>query len=308
MKRPLVSIIMPVYNGANYLGKAIESALAQSYDNKEIIVVDDGSDDGGATAAVIASFGNRITALKKENGGVSSALNLGISMMKGEYFVWLSHDDLLLPDLLERQIQVLNAKGLDDEKSIVCCQMRLIDAKGKALFRPHKVLKGMKSGEEIYRLLISGGNICYFTMLIPKAAMDRVGPFDTGFRYVQDKLYWKSLAKSGCRFYFYGEELCLLRTYRGQLSEKLKPIYKDEMLLYLTPDIEALKKDYDKLLCFGILKYAAKRDLNAVKSEMVSLLKAHDDYGAGVAVRCFWVRKKYLLRQLFKKIYMLGRG
>ena len=54
---------MPVYNGADYLGKAIESAIAQNYENKEIIVVNDGSDDGGATAAVIKSFGDKIIAV-----------------------------------------------------------------------------------------------------------------------------------------------------------------------------------------------------------------------------------------------------
>ena len=246
---------MPVYNGADYLGAAIESAIAQDYENKEIIVINDGSDDGGATAAVIKSFGDKIIAIEKENGGVSSALNLGVSVMKGDYFAWLSHDDLLKSNYLSRQVEVLNKQTLADGNTVVCCQAGLIDAKGKKLFRPHKTLNGMKSGEEIYRLLISGGNICYFTMLIPKSAMDKVPPFNTAFRYVQDKLYWKSLAANGCRFYFHGAELCLLRTYSGQLSEKLKPIYKDEMLLYLSPDIDALEKKFDAELAKGILFY-----------------------------------------------------
>lgn len=308
MKKPLVSIIMPVYNGANYLGKAIESALAQDYENKEIIVVNDGSDDGGATAAVIRSFGNKIIAVEKENGGVSSALNLGISMMKGEYFAWLSHDDMYKPDYLSKQIEILEEKKLADGNTIVCCQTSLIDAKGKKLFRPHKTLSGMKSGGEIYRLLISGGNICYFTMLIPKAAIDKVPPFNTEFKYVQDKLFWKSLAKIGCRFFFYEEELCLLRIYSGQLSEKLKPIYKDEMLLYLKPDIEALETKFDPALAKGIMFYASKRDLKSVKEQMKALLKAKNAYSAALGIKCAYIRVKYLIRQTIKKLYMLGRG
>jgi len=308
LKKPLVSIIMPVYNGADYLGKAIESAIAQNYENKEIIVVNDGSDDGGATAAVIKSFGDKIIAVEKENGGVSSALNLGISVMKGQYFAWLSHDDMYKPDYLSRQVEMLEKNGLGDGNTVICCQASLIDAKGKRLFRPHKTLNGMKSGEEIYRLLISGGNICYFTMLIPKAAIDKVPPFNTSFKYVQDKLFWKSLAKNGCRFFFYGEELCLLRTYRGQLSEKLKPIYKDEMLKYLSPDIEALEKSFDPTLAKGILFYAAKRNLTAVKKKMKNLLKTKRVYGCGTALKCVYIRSKYLARQMIKKLYMIGRG
>ncbi len=308
MNKPLISIIMPVYNGADYLGNAIRSALAQDYENKEIIVVDDGSDDGGKTAAVIESFGDKVIHLSKPNGGVSSALNLGISHMKGDFFVWLSHDDLLKPKLLSRQIKELCDKNLSDGNTIVCCQTGLIDAKGKKLFRPHKKLNGLKSGEEIYRLLISGGNICYFTMLIPKAAMDKVPPFNTKFRYVQDKLYWKSLAASGCRFWFYDEELCLLRTYRGQLSEKLKHIYKDEMRLYLAEDMKALRTDFDLELAKGILFYTSKRGLTELRDEVRAMLKEQDKYTVALMAKSRYIRTKYLVRQFIKKIYLLGRG
>ena len=93
IKNPLVSIIIPVYNGSNYLKKAIDSALSQTYKNIEIIVVNDGSKDDGATEQVALSYGDKINYYLKENGGVSSALNFGISKMKGDYFSWLSHDD-----------------------------------------------------------------------------------------------------------------------------------------------------------------------------------------------------------------------
>ena len=91
---PKVSIIIPVYNGANYVSEAIDSALAQTYKNIEIIVVNDGSSDDGATEKIAKSYGDRIRYFAKENGGVSSALNFGIRQMTGEWFSWLSHDDL----------------------------------------------------------------------------------------------------------------------------------------------------------------------------------------------------------------------
>ena len=89
-----VTIMIPVYNGSNYLKEAIESALAQTYKNKEVVVVNDGSTDDGKTAAIAKSFGNKIKYYEKENGGVSTALNLGIKKATGDYICWLSHDDL----------------------------------------------------------------------------------------------------------------------------------------------------------------------------------------------------------------------
>ena len=88
--QPLVSIIIPVYNGSDFLRQAVNSALGQTYTNIEVIIVNDGSNDNGKTEEVALSYGKRVRYLCKENGGVASALNFGISQMKGEYFSWLS--------------------------------------------------------------------------------------------------------------------------------------------------------------------------------------------------------------------------
>ena len=95
---PLVSIVIPVYNGSDYLAEAIDSALAQTYGNIEIIVINDGSSDNGKTREVAGKYGDRIRYFEKENGGVPTALNLGIKEMKGDYFSWLSHDDVYFPE------------------------------------------------------------------------------------------------------------------------------------------------------------------------------------------------------------------
>ena len=101
---PLVSIIIPVYNGGNFLRDAIESALNQTYPNIEVIVVNDGSDDCGETEKIASDFVGKIVYLSKENGGVSSALNFGIQQMKGDFFSWLSHDDLYVETKIEEQL------------------------------------------------------------------------------------------------------------------------------------------------------------------------------------------------------------
>ena len=111
---PMVSIIIPVFNGANYIREAIDSALAQTYKNIEVIVVNDGSIDD--TDQIVLSYGNKVRYFTKENGGVSSALNLALREMRGEYFSWLSHDDLYLPDKVKIQIEHLN---LLKEKDVI---------------------------------------------------------------------------------------------------------------------------------------------------------------------------------------------
>jgi glycosyltransferase involved in cell wall biosynthesis len=108
-KKPLVSIVIPLYNGSNFLSEAINCALNQTYSNIEIIVINDGSKDDGAGRDVALSFGDKIRYFEQENGGVSAALNNGISKMKGEYFSWLSHDDLYTIDHIEKQVSMLRS-------------------------------------------------------------------------------------------------------------------------------------------------------------------------------------------------------
>ena len=110
---PKVSIIIPAYIASNYLAEAIDSALKQTYKNIEILVINDGSKDNGATREIaekyIAEHMGIVRYIEKENGGSSSALNTGIRNMKGEWFSWLSHDDLYYPDKAEKQITYINA-------------------------------------------------------------------------------------------------------------------------------------------------------------------------------------------------------
>ena len=133
---PLVSIIIPAYNASNYLAQAIDSALAQTYPNVEIIVVNDGSKDDGATERVALSYGDKIRYFCKENGGSSSALNMGIANMTGQWFSWLSHDDLYVPEMLAKQIDYMRSMRISENelsKHIFFSASELIDADGKTI-------------------------------------------------------------------------------------------------------------------------------------------------------------------------------
>ncbi|MBR3624515.1 MAG: glycosyltransferase family 2 protein, partial [Selenomonadaceae bacterium] len=113
-REPIVSVVIPVYNGSNFLKYAIESALSQTYRKCEIIVINDGSDDQGITKKIAKSYGVKIKYAEQENRGTAAALNHGLRLMNGEYFVWLSHDDTLMPYKVEAQLEAIRKSGNED--------------------------------------------------------------------------------------------------------------------------------------------------------------------------------------------------
>lgn len=128
MKHPLVSILINNFNYAHYLGATIDSALEQTYDNIEAIVVDDGSTDN--SKEVIAAYKERVIPILKENGGQASAVNAGFAASKGDLIVLLDSDDLLLPGVIDDVV-----KCFERNANAVKCQFRLqvIDATGHLL-------------------------------------------------------------------------------------------------------------------------------------------------------------------------------
>ena len=188
MFRPLVSIVIPVYNGANYVAEAIDSALAQTYDNFEVIVVNDGSRDDGATEKICLSYGDRIRYFHKENGGVATALNYGIEQMRGEYFSWLSHDDKYKPGKVARQIEYL---ALQEDKTVLLYggYENFNDKQGVFETMDYAA---MYSGEQLSSPLFPVTHLALngCTLLIHKSHFDRVGGFDPGLPTTQDYDLW----------------------------------------------------------------------------------------------------------------------
>jgi glycosyltransferase involved in cell wall biosynthesis len=107
-KKPLVSVVIPTWNRARTIKRAIDSVFSQTYPSIEIIIVDDGSTDG--TSDLINTYGKKVRYVKVEHGGVSKALNIGIKMTKGEYVAFLDSDDEFYPKKIERQIRAMLQK------------------------------------------------------------------------------------------------------------------------------------------------------------------------------------------------------
>ena len=194
---PLVSIVIPVYNGSNYMREAIDSALNQTYSNIEVIVVNDGSTDN--TDEIAKSYGEKIRYLKKENGGVSTALNLAIENMKGEYFSWLSHDDVYLPQKIESQINIL--RNLKDKTTVIYGGYKYINEKGEILQEIH--LESDFSLDDLNKPLFSlfHEQLSGCTLLIHSSHFQRVGVFDVTLKTTQDYDLWFRILRKGNIYY-----------------------------------------------------------------------------------------------------------
>jgi len=175
---PLVSIIIPVYNGANYLREAIDSALAQTYENCEVIVVNDGSNDG-KTESICLSYGDRIRYFSKPNGGVASALNLGIKNMRGDWFAWLSHDDLFSTDRISADITLLTTYT---DACISYCKCITIDEKGSIIEEIIPSINRVTNLRDV--MMLAGINMC--SMTISRKCFDKAGRFDESNLTMQD--------------------------------------------------------------------------------------------------------------------------
>ncbi|NMJ41499.1 glycosyltransferase [Roseomonas sp. JC162] len=192
MTRALVSIVIPVFNGSDFLGEAIESALAQTWREIEVIVVDDGSDDGGATRRVVAGFGDAVRLIARPNGGVGAALNAGIAAMRGDWFAWLSHDDLYHPERIARHAEAVMARPVP---SVSFGDVDAIAEDGGFVVQ-YRHTRGFEDdgvvGNGIRAVLEGRLNGC--AMLVPRACLEAAGGFDPGLPTTQDYALWYRLA------------------------------------------------------------------------------------------------------------------
>lgn len=183
---PKVSIIIPVFNGSNYLRQAIDSALSQTYPNFEVMVINDGSTDRGKTELTAKSFGRKIRYFHKKNGGVASALNYGIKKMKGEWFSWLSHDDIYFPDKLKNQISLV----LKNPKAkFVYAKDIEIDSQGKTV-KPICSSDWIPGPEPQIQQLLRANPISGCTTLIHKSVFGKAGLFNKNNLTAQDGEMW----------------------------------------------------------------------------------------------------------------------
>lgn len=168
-RTPLATIIVPVFNGESFLGAALESALAQDVGNVEVIVVDDGSQDG--TAGIARSF-PRVRYLWQENAGPGAARNAGLAVAQGEFVAFLDADDVIPPDKLSLQIGYLR-----DHPEVGC------------VLGKHEWISDGAGPPDLERdaLYDEVGGIPLMTLVTRRTVLDELGGFDSAFRISEDR-------------------------------------------------------------------------------------------------------------------------
>lgn len=214
MTMPKVSVVIPTYNYAQYVGIAVRSVLDQSYPNTEIFVVDDGSTD--KTQDVLMPYLSRIHYHYKDNGGTASALNFGITHATGKYVCWLSADDIFLPDKVAKQVDLMEKESA---LGFSYTSFMVIDGAGKKQYDVHSPF--YQDQREMVTKLMEGCFINGSSVMMRKSALDQVGLFDESMATVHDyELWFRMLRSYPCGFL---DELLLGYRWHGQNGSLFVP-------------------------------------------------------------------------------------
>ena len=190
---PSISVVMPVYNAAPYLGEAIESILAQTLREFEFVIVNDGSTDG--SGEILRSFAlqdTRIRLIEQANSGIVGALNRGLVESRGEFIARMDADDKAMPDRFLRQ-----AVFLAEHPSVVAVgsAIRIVDSSGTSIADRMPPM----AHADIERELLLGDGLaqCHPTMMIRRTAVETVGFYSKDYEWVEDVALFLSLARIG---------------------------------------------------------------------------------------------------------------
>lgn len=232
-----VSVVIPVYNGAAFIARAVRSVLAQGYRAAEVIVVDDGSTDG--TGAALAGFGRAIRLVRIPNGGVSNARNVGIRASTCPFIAFLDADDVWDPDKLRRQVQVFaDWPGV----GLVCCDFLTSDGTGSgashfATLGPaddlvfDRPLPGSALPPLIRRNVVGTSS----NVMVRRDVLGQAGFFDPCYRQAEDYDLWLRCA-IWCRFVLLAAPLVTKYKHGGNLTNNwLETLECHERVLLALP-------------------------------------------------------------------------
>ena len=222
---PLVSVVIPAYQVAQYIAATLDSVLAQTFQDYEIIVVNDGSPDTAELETVLAPYRGRIAYLRQENQGVSAARNAGIRAARGKYIAPLDADDLWAPEHLAAQLAVLEA---DPSLDMIYADARIfgnVPEAGRTLMELSPSV-----GEVTFERLVT--RQCTVTLSVTVCRRDtllRAGLFDPALPHAEDIDLWLRIAAQGSRIAYQRRVLGHYRRRPGSLSED--PVVHLETLL-----------------------------------------------------------------------------
>lgn len=273
---PLVSIVIPVYNGANYVREAISSAMVQTYKNIEIIVVNDGSTDN--SEEIVREFSNKVRYYKKTNGGVASALNYAIKKSRGEYISWLSHDDLYYPEKVKKQVRELSRINLRQRKNtIVFSYIDALEMETGTKISNFEKLISYSREDPLYTFSVLDGffsskiNGC--ALLIPKSLFHTIGYFEPKYKTVQDYDLFIKFFRAGVKYLECDDVLVTSRHHRDQDTVKQAMTHINELIILYRRVFDLYRSYFQSLPMWQFnhfLEIIKRRGLEQVYSYMLS--------------------------------------
>lgn len=228
---PKVSVVIATYNRAHFIKDAVNSILAQTFSDYEIVIVDDGSKDN--TKEIVQGYGEKVRYFYQANQGKSAAQNYAVSQSRGEYIALLDDDDIWLPNKLEIQM-----KGLEEnpELGFVCSESDLIDEKGEFIRR----WKRKPSNQETFASLYEENFIQHSSVVVRKELLNVVGGLDVALKTTEDYDLWLRLAKV-CRFRYIDKSLVIYRQHAAskhlnttqKLKDRVRVVSKPENMTHI---------------------------------------------------------------------------
>ena len=213
---PKVSVVVPTYNRPQYVGQTIESILSQTFQDFEIVVVDDGSTE--ETRQVLAPYADRIKYFYQANQGLCAARNFGFKQTSGEYVAFLDDDDLWLPHTLEKLLEVMIK---NPELAFVCADTYLIDPEGN-IDRIKDEIGGLNS---TFNDLYEKWFVQILAVLMRRSCLEKVGLFDEGVYLSECYDLFLRLAKR-YPFHYIHEPLAKYRIHPTNASKDLETIIR----------------------------------------------------------------------------------
>src|SRR5437773_1322554 len=214
---PKVSIVIPAYNVAPYIGETLESVFAQTLTDYEVIIVNDGSPDTGDFEQALEPFKDRVRYFNQENRGAAAARNAGLRAARGEYIAFLDADDFWLPNYLEEQFRFINEHDCD----LVCANAMNF---GDSVFAGRTYMEFLMPtappiGWITFLGLVSAEQSLNTSGVVARREpMFDVGLFDESLRNSQDFDLWLRLVHRGARAAYHDRPLLHIRWHEGSLS------------------------------------------------------------------------------------------
>lgn len=220
MNKGLVSIITPVYNGQDFLDRSIKSVLAQTYENWELFLIDDGSSDNSVQIIENYLEDNRIKLLRNEsNSGIPTTRNKGIENSTGEFIALLDQDDEWLPHKLEKQVS--RFLEIDDSFGLIYSNVEVRTDQG-ILSDQKKEIEPEASIQSNLELMLSRNLITSPTAMVKRKALEEVGLFDESIRWGGDDYdLWIRIAHK-FKFDYIDEVLCIRHEHQQNYSADKK--------------------------------------------------------------------------------------